>query len=61
MTPVICGTKEKKEKRSSDREQIGGFQRQRVGNMGEGGQRAQTFSCKINESPGCNVQHGNWS
>ena len=29
--------------------------------MGEGGQKVQTSSCKINKSWGCNVQHGDYS
>ena len=32
-----------------------------VGDMAEGGEKAQTTSYKINKSWGCNVQHGNYS
>lgn len=32
-----------------------------VTEMGEGGQKVQTFSCKINKSWGWNVQHGDSS
>ena len=32
-----------------------------VGKMGEGGQKVQTSSYKINKSWGCDVQHGDYS
>ena len=32
-----------------------------VGEMGEGGQKVQTSSYKINKSWGCNVQHVDYS
>ena len=32
-----------------------------MGKMGEGVQKVQTSSYKINESWGCNVQHGDYS
>lgn len=40
---------------------IGGCQRRgvgRVGEMGEGGQKAQTSSSKMTEFWGCDVRHG---
>ena len=32
-----------------------------MGKMGEGGQKVQSSSYKINKSWGCNIQHGNCS
>ena len=32
-----------------------------VGEMGEGGQKVQIASYKVNKSQGCNVQHGDYS
>lgn len=49
-------------------EQIGGCQPARVGGwrcgvgiMGEGSQKVHTSSYKMNESWGCNIQHGDHS
>ena len=44
-------------------EQIGGCQSWGlgVGEMGEGGQKVQASSYKINKSWGCNVPHGDYS
>lgn len=43
-----------------NREQIGGYQRPGWGEgaLGEGGQKAHTFSPKINKSSEGNIQHG---
>lgn len=44
------------------RDQICGSQRQRVGcgEVKEGGQKAQTSSCKTSKSQGCNIQHDDY-
>lgn len=45
---------QKKKKAHWNRDHIGGCQ---VGEIGEGGQKVQTSSYKINNSWGCNVKH----
>ena len=51
----------KKNQTHGYREQIGGCQRQELGEMGEDGQKVQTFSYKITNFWGCNIQHGDYS
>ena len=62
MISLICGTL-KKNQTHRNREQICGCQRQQVEveELGEGGQKVQMSSHKINRSWGCNVQPGDYS
>jgi len=48
-------------KKKSSWKQIGGCQRKRVEEIGEGGPNAQTPSCKISKCWGCLVQRGDYS
>ena len=61
LTYIWNLNKQTKNQAHKYREQIGGWGGVAVvGKMGEGGQKVQTSSYKINKSWGCNVQHGDY-
>lgn len=53
---IMVSKKTKQNKPHRNREQIGGCYKPQVGDTGEGGQKVQTYSYKINKSQACNVQ-----
>lgn len=65
MTSCTHGIQKQTDEEATHKQgdQIGGCQwrRLRLGEMGEGDQKAQTSRYKINKSQGCNVQYDDYN